>query len=83
MSGEQATFIARKYMGCVLRRSRDAAGLSQQQLADAVGISKGFYSSLESGKRVPNLDMLIRLAKPLHVSPGTLLDAAVAESKKL
>ena len=82
MPVEDTTPIARKYMGIILRRYRDAAGLSQQQIVDAVGISKGFYSSLESGKRVPNLDMLIRLAKHLKVTPGMLIDAAVMESEK-
>ena len=62
--------IAKQYMPGILRRYRDAAGLSQQDLVDIVGISKGFYSSLEMGRRVPNLDMLIKIAKACRRNAG-------------
>ena len=74
--------IARRFMPVVLRRFRDAAGLSQQDLVDIVGISKGFYSSLEMGRRVPNVDMLIKIAKACGVRPGEMLDAVVEAAEK-
>jgi len=74
--------IARKHMPGVLRRYRDAAGLSQQDLVNIVGISKGFYSSLEMGRRVPNVDMLIKIAKACGVRPGEMLDALVEAAEK-
>jgi len=74
--------IAKQYMPGILRRYRDAAGLSQQDLVDIVGISKGFYSSLEMGRRVPNLDMLIKIAKACGVRPGEMLDAVVEAAEK-
>ncbi len=74
--------IAKRYMPGILRRYRDDADLSQQDLVNIVGVSKGFYSSLEGGKRVPNLDMLVRIARALGVRPGEMLDAMVAESEK-
>lgn len=39
--------ITRRFMPDVLRRYRDKAGLSQQELADSIGVSKGFISVLE------------------------------------
>lgn len=69
--------ISHKHMPAILRRYRDAAGLSQQDLVNIVGISKGFYSSLERGKRVPNVDMLIKIARACGVRPGEMLDALV------
>ena len=74
--------IAKRYVSVILRRYRDAAGLSQQELVNIVGISKGFYSSLEMGRRTPNLDMFIRIARACGVKPGEMLDALVAESEK-
>ena len=74
--------FSRRYMPGILRRYRDAAGLSQQDLVNIIGISKGFYSSLEMGRRVPNLDMLIKIAKACGVRPGEMLDAVVAEAEK-
>lgn len=74
--------IARRFLPGILRRYRDAAGLSQQDLVNIVGVSKGFYSSLEMGKRVPNLDMLIKIARACGVKPGEMLDAVVDEAGK-
>ncbi|MDR0465999.1 MAG: helix-turn-helix domain-containing protein [Deltaproteobacteria bacterium] len=75
--------IARRFMPLVLRRCRNQAGLSQQQLADSVGVSKGFISALEGGRSVPNLDMLVQLAEALNVSAGSLVNAMVDEAAKM
>lgn len=75
--------IARRFMPDVIRRYRNLAGLSQQQLADSVGVSKGFISALEGGRSVPNLDMLILLAEALQVSPGEMLDVMVENANKI
>lgn len=69
--------IAKKHMPGIIRRYRAVAGLSQQQLADSMGVSKGFISALEGGRSVPNLDMLVVLASALNVRPGELVDALV------
>ena len=73
--------LAKTFMPAVLRRYRDAAGLSQRQLADRVGITKS-YVSLELGYRAPNLNLLIKIARSLEVRPGELLDALVDEAEK-
>lgn len=74
--------IARRFMPDVLKRHRNAAGLSQQQLADSVGVSKGFISALEGGRSVPNLDMLVQLADALNVRPGELVEEMVTAAEK-
>lgn len=66
----------------VLKRHREAAGLSQRQLADSVGVSKGFISALEGGRSVPNLDMLVQLADAMNVRSGALMDEMVADAEK-
>ncbi len=66
----------------VLKRHRNVAGLSQQQLADSVGVSKGFISALEGGRSVPNLDMLVQLADALNVRPGKLVEEMVTAAEK-
>ena len=70
-------------MPAVLRRYRDARGLSQQELADSVGISKSYISSLELGYRAPNLNLLVKLAQALEVRPGVSVDAMVEEAEKV
>lgn len=72
--------LAKTFMPGVLRRYRDAAGLSQQELADSVGIAKSYISFLELGYRAPNLNLLVKIAQALGVRPGELVDAMVEDS---
>ncbi|MFT4301394.1 MAG: helix-turn-helix transcriptional regulator [Desulfovibrio sp.] len=74
--------ITRRFMPDVLRRYRDNAGLSQQELADSIGVSKGFISALEGGRSVPNLDRLVQIADALQVSPGELANAMLEDAAK-
>ena len=74
--------ITRRFMPDVLRRYRDNAGLSQQELSDSIGVSKGFISALEGGRSVPNLDRLIQIADALQVSPGELVNAMLEDAAK-
>lgn len=83
MKSDAEMKIAKRFMPQIIRRYRDAAGLSQQQLADFTGVSKGFISALEGGRSIPNLDMLLRIAKALRLRPGLLVDALQEEAEKL
>lgn len=56
---------------------REYRGLTQQQLADMVGISKPYLSQLETGKRTGTTEVLSTIAEALAVS----LDQ-VAEPKR-
>ena len=61
----------------IIRRYRNEAGLSQQQLADSAGISKGFISSIESGRSAVSIDVLVQLADALNVPADTLIKELV------
>lgn len=61
-------------VGVVIRRFRHWAGLSQDALADRMDLSTSYISMLEGGKRYPSIEMLIRLAIALEVTPGVILD---------
>jgi DNA-binding XRE family transcriptional regulator len=47
---------------------REYRKLTQQQLADTVGISKPYLSQIETGKRTGKTEMLSAIAKALDVS---------------
>lgn len=81
MQNHREDDLAKQYMPIVLRRYRDRAGYSQQQLADRVGIGKSYISSLELGYRAPNLNLLVRIALALAISPGTLVDEMLEEAR--
>ncbi len=61
-------------VGVAIREFRQQAGLSQDQLADRMDMSTPYISMLESGKRYPSIEMLIRIAIALEVRPGDLLN---------
>jgi DNA-binding XRE family transcriptional regulator len=50
-----------------LRRRREAAGLSQQQLADRTGLHPTEISRLERAAREPRLGTMVRLAQGLDI----------------
>ena len=56
-----------------LRRARAAAGLSQEELADAAGVDRTSVSALERCKYAASLDVMERLATALRVTPASLL----------
>lgn len=57
-----------------LRTIRQRRGLTQQQLADAVGISQSAVASYEKGERTPTADVLCDIADHLGVDIGYLLE---------
>lgn len=48
-----------------LRNARQRKGMSQQDVADKVGVAKSTYSMWETGNREPNLMKIIALTKVL------------------
>ena len=60
-------------LGRALRRLREAAGLTQQQLAETVLSSKTTISSIENGNLIPKVDLLERLEAALNAG-GALRD---------
>ena len=60
--------------GAVVRRHRHERGLSQERLAEAAGLSQRYLSVLERGENSPTLNVIVRLAAALHLSPAELLD---------
>ena len=73
----ERTFWSKK-----LNEIRNKKHLTQQQLADYAEVSKGSISAREGGRSVPNVDMLITLARAFGVRPGERLDAVVDETEK-
>ena len=57
-----------------IQRTRLAAGLTQEQLAEAVGVSRQTVAKWESGETSPDLEHAASLAEAL----GTTLDALVS-----
>lgn len=52
---------------------RKAAGLSQKELGDVLGLSQNAISTIESGSRGTTIEKLVLLAEFFHVSTDYLL----------
>lgn len=56
-----------------LRKARERAGLTQEQVALASGTPQAHYSRIETGKRDPGIRTLMRIAAALKTTPADLL----------
>jgi putative transcriptional regulator len=55
-------------MNNMLKTLRTARGLTQQQLAEALGVSRQTVISIESGKYDPSLPLAFKIARYLDTS---------------
>ncbi|HWE94306.1 MAG TPA: helix-turn-helix transcriptional regulator [Tepidisphaeraceae bacterium] len=63
-------------IGRELRRARESAGLSQEELGKKAEITRVYVSLLERDKKSPTLAVLSRICKALNVAPSELLARA-------
>ena len=63
-----------------MRQAREAKGLSQAQLARAVGVSQGLIWAIENGRKTPSLDVFVRLAAALSLPLEALVKAEGAKA---
>lgn len=56
-----------------IKEWRDRRGLTQEQLADKAGISRGFLARLETARHDPKLSTLEKIAKALKIDIAKLL----------
>lgn len=59
--------------GIKIRELRKKKCLTQQQLAEWVGVTKAMISAYETGMRYPSYDILIKFARIFHVTTDYLL----------
>ena len=59
--------------GATIRRLREAKGITQQQLADEIGVSGKAVSKWETAKGLPDITLIEPLAKALGVSVMELM----------
>ena len=69
-----------RQFGRVLRRRREAAGLSQEALAAQAEVHRNYVGLLERGQRVPTILVVQQLARALGTSMSELLAEVEEES---
>jgi len=56
-----------------IKKYREKAGLTQEQLSELAGISPDYLSEIERGKKVPSMKRFFKIAKALNLLPYQLL----------
>ena len=69
--------------GSMLKKLRQREGLTQQQLADQLGVTKSVVSYYELQERYPSPAVLTKLAAIFHVSTDYLLGLDPKETMDL
>jgi len=69
-------------LGEKIKSLRQKAGMSQEKLAEAIGVSRQAVTKWESDISSPNTDNLFRLAELFGITPSELLDFESEKSDK-
>lgn len=66
-------------IGSRIRKYRKLRGMTQEQLADKINVTKSRVSNWEQGINRPDADILADICKTLNVSPSELLDVHLTD----
>lgn len=67
--------------GTVLRRLREERGMTQEDLAHESGVGRVSIAMMETGKRLPTLPTIFRLADALGEKPEDIVRLLRAEAR--
>lgn len=65
-----------RLLGDTLRSERTARAMSQEDLAEAAGLSRNYYGSVERGEKMPSVQTLIQIAGALKLTGASVLEKA-------
>lgn len=63
----------RKELGEKIRKAREKAGLTQQQVADQAGLNVSYYAEIERGEVNPSIDKLHDITRVLKLKSFDIL----------
>lgn len=66
-------------IGDELRKAREAAKMTQEQLSFAAEIDRSYISLLEHNKKSPTVDLLFRICDAMGVTASSLLSRVEAD----
>ena len=77
----QEESILRRSLGDVLKEQRTQCGMTQEFVADAMGVSRQAVSKWENGTADPSTSNLLKLAKLYGIAPEELIRAVQPEQE--
>lgn len=70
------------YMGLILKEARLEAKLTQDEVAERVGITTRYLMAIENEGKCPALDVWFRLIRTLHISADAIVYPENAAEKE-
>jgi len=64
-----------------IRDKRNSIGMSQETLAEKCEVSSSYMGLVERGERKPSLEIVVRIANTLDVTPGYLLFDSIEQRR--
>lgn len=68
-------------IGNRIRKYRKESGLTQEQLAEKISVTKSRVSNWEQGINRPDADIIGNICRALNVSPSDLLDVHLTDDE--
>ena len=63
-------------VGAEIKRRRENVGITQDELARVVCVSRSAIAQYENGYKLPSIEVLFRIADALETTPTAILKAA-------
>jgi len=63
-----------KKFGARIQELRKERGMTQEDLADAIGVDRSYMGFVERGERNPTLDKIAKIAQALKIKLSELFD---------
>lgn len=60
-------------LGLELRKSREAAGLTQEELAFLAKVDRTYISQLENDRKSPTVELLLRLCDAMKIQASRII----------
>jgi HTH-type transcriptional regulator/antitoxin HipB len=85
----------KRELGALLRDAREQQGITQQQLADRINVSRRWINGLENGTTNPTFELLVRCLDGLNLRlsvengtdlthrPPSSLDRIISDSRRM
>ena len=70
--------LLREYVGEAIRTERQSIGLTLRDVADPAGISFGYLSEIETGRKEPSSEIIEAILQSLGIGMSELIDAVAA-----
>lgn len=71
-----------EYVGKAIRERRNELKMSQQSVANKIGISRGAYSQYETGKNTITMEIWFKIAEVLDLDPNDIPMRALQHSNE-